>query len=91
MDKYETAEKLNKLLGSFAGLKIEFLHHTSYKDECWEIFSIASEDIKTDELMDAIQESFDPEANKTELKLKLLEQLRDMWREWVYARQKSNT
>lgn len=88
MQTKEVAEKINKLLDNFAGLKITFLGQEPYRGDCWKIFSQASADIRTDELMDAVKELFDAQSTKTDLKLELLEELSDKWREWSYARQK---
>jgi len=91
MDKYKTAGKINKLLENFAGLKIEFLGQEPYQSDCWKIFSKADDDIFTDELNDLVRELFEEKSTKTNLKLKLLEQLMVKWREWDYARKQLST
>ena len=88
MQKAEISERFNKLLDSFAGLKITYIGQREYRDDCWEIFIETPANTTADELKDSIQEIFDPQFTENELKLKLLDQLHDMLREWIYARGK---
>ena len=88
MQTAKISERFNELLDSFAGLKIAYIGQGEYKDDCWKIFIEAPANTTADELKDSIQELFDPQSKKYELKLKLLEQLHNMLCEWIYARAK---